>query len=86
MVFSEKSFKLLDMGVISLIFAKHVNKIMIREMCKNIFGISPVSVNTCNVKPKTKHYKGVKGVRKGFKKAFIKVAPEDINKIKEVAE
>jgi large subunit ribosomal protein L23 len=56
------------------------NKHEIKEALLEIYKdekISVKSVNTINVKPKPKRYKGVKGKTRGFKKAVVTLEPGD---------
>ena len=86
MVFSEKSFRMLKEGFITIMLDKKADKSSVKDLCIEVFGISPVSVNICNAKPKRKVFKGVRGVRSGYKKAFVKVDKKDLEKIKEMGE
>lgn len=45
----------------------------IKEAVESIFGVKVVSVNTVNVKGKTKRFKGHLGTRSDYKKAIVKL-------------
>ncbi|QEK38739.1 50S ribosomal protein L23 [Candidatus Cytomitobacter primus] len=84
-IFSEKAIAMSKYGVLTLKFSKDISKSIIKSMCKNMLGVDVIDVNTCNVKSKSKFFKGVKGKKASFKKAFVRISKEDISKITEVA-
>lgn len=45
----------------------------IKEAIESIFGVKVVSVNTVNVKGKTKRFKGHLGTRSDYKKAIVRL-------------
>ena len=54
--------------------AKKANKIAIKQAIEEIFKVKVESVNTANVKPKTKRVGRYVGKTKAIKKAYIKLA------------
>ncbi len=84
-IYSEKAISLAKSGVLVLKFAKSVHKNLIKSICENMLGVSVVSIRTLNVKAKTKVFKGVKGKRASFKKAYVRVSAEDAAKMAEEA-
>lgn len=63
---------------------RDANKTMVREAVKKAFDVRVVSVNTSVTNGKTRSVRrqpGRKTYLHGFKKAFVKVHPEDISKI-----
>lgn len=53
--------------------AKNTNKVAISEAIKEIYNITPVSVNVVNVKSKTKRVGRYVGKTKSYKKAIVKL-------------
>lgn len=84
-VFSEKSIKMSQQGVLTFKFSKDLSKHAIKDMCQQMLGIDVIAVNTCNVKGKQKLFKGIQGNRMSWKKAFVKISKDDIAKVAEVA-
>lgn len=63
---------------------REVNKVQIRVAVTEAFGVKVMSVNTLVPRRKernTRGQPGKKGLASGYKKAFIKVVPEDVAKI-----
>lgn len=64
--------------------ANNVNKIQIRDAVEKAFGVRTLKANTLIVpgrKRTVRGQAGAKGWRPRFKKAFIKIHPDDISKI-----
>lgn len=54
--------------------AKEANKLEIANAVSNVFNVVVESVRVCNVKGKTKRFGQTQGQRKGWKKAYVKLA------------
>ncbi len=51
------------------------NKSEIKKAVEQLFGVKVLSVNTLNVKGKTKRFRFVRGKKKDWKKAMVKLKP-----------
>lgn len=54
--------------------AKEANKLEIAHAVANVFNVVVESVRVCNVKGKAKRFGQTQGQRKGWKKAYVKLA------------
>ncbi|MBF0243642.1 MAG: 50S ribosomal protein L23 [Planctomycetes bacterium] len=64
--------------------ARGANKVQIRSAIEKAFGVRVLGVNTLSTAKKTKPVRGRAGahtVRLGYKKAFVKIHPDDAGKI-----
>jgi large subunit ribosomal protein L23 len=71
---TEKSTELMAEGKYVFKVAKSANKIEIAKAVKDIFDVKVESVNTINVKGKTKRVGRTVGKRADYKKAIVKLA------------
>ena len=71
---TEKSTELMAEGKYVFKVAKNANKIEIAKAVKDIFDVKVESVNTINVKGKTKRVGRTVGKRADYKKAIVKLA------------
>lgn len=71
LVYTEKSNQQLADGKYHFNVDASCDKPQIASLIKKAFGVEVVKVNVLNTKPKTKRFKGVKGVRSSYKKAII---------------
>ena len=71
---TEKSTALMEEGKYVFKVAKSANKIEIAKAVKDIFNVKVESVNTVNVKGKTKRIGRTMGKRPDYKKAIVKLA------------
>ncbi len=70
-VVTEKSMVLSEKGCYTFVVASWANKIMISQAVERLFGVKVKAVNTLNVRERTRHFRGRKGVRGGWKKAVV---------------
>ncbi len=85
LVLTENTYKLVQ-GQHTFVFEVPFgsNKIEIREAVEKAFSVRALAVNTARMPHKTRRVRGRMlrtGVRAGYKKAFVKVRPEDVAKI-----
>jgi len=71
LVYTEKSNQQLADGKYYFKVDESCTKSEIASLIKKIFSVEVKSVNVANTKPKTKRFKGIKGVRSPYKKAII---------------
>lgn len=76
---TEKSYKLMDMGVYTFIVNKHVNKIEVRNAIEFIFDVEVERVNIIKVPKKAKKVGRYSGFIPGYKKAIVKLSKGEIN-------
>lgn len=72
-IYSEKSTANTQFSKYTFKVLKSANKAQIKSVFKKLFDVEAVEVNILNSKPKTKVFKGMKGVRQGYKKAIVTV-------------
>ncbi|MFW5984664.1 MAG: 50S ribosomal protein L23 [Halanaerobiaceae bacterium] len=77
-IVSEKSMALItENNTYTFRVAKEANKIQIRNAIEEVFGVTVKNVNTLNVRGKKRRMGRNEGKRPDWKKAYIKLAPED---------
>lgn len=85
MILTEETYNLVQkQNTFVFKVAKDKNKIEIREAVHKAFGARVLSVNSCIAPRKEKGMKGRSrkwGIRPAFKKAYVKIHPEDVSKI-----
>jgi large subunit ribosomal protein L23 len=70
---TEKTFKLMENGFYTFKVDSKACKNNIEAAIFGLFGTKPISVNTINVKPSTRFFRGRKGQTQGYKKAIVKM-------------
>ena len=76
-VMTEKSTLGSEHNQVTFRVARAATKPMIKNAVEKLFGVTVTSVNTLNMKGKTKTFRGVKGRRAGYKKAMVSLADGD---------
>jgi len=71
---SERSTDLMTEGKFVFVVDKRANKIQIADAVEEIFKVDVLTVNTINVKGKTKRRGRTVGKTKSYKKAIVKLA------------
>ena len=72
-LYSEKSTANMQFSKYTFKVANTATKQQIKKAFKEIFNTELLKVNILNSKPKNKIFKGVSGVRSGYKKAIVTV-------------
>jgi large subunit ribosomal protein L23 len=72
-VITEKTTIMSEQGKYVFDVLSSANKTSIKGAVEAIFGVKVSKVNILNVKGKVKRFKGILGVRQGYKKAIITV-------------
>ncbi len=70
-VITEKATLASESGAVVFEVAMEANKPQIKEAVESLFGVKVKAVNTTITKGKTKRFRGQKGKRKDFKKAYV---------------
>lgn len=68
---TEKTTDLAERGAYSFKVASGLNKIMVKNEIKKIYGVSPVKINIINSPDKKISYRGRQSNISGFKKAIV---------------
>ncbi len=78
-IITEKSMGIKETANV-VVFEVHpkANKSEIKKAVEQLFDVKVLSVNTINVKGKTKRFRFVRGKKKDWKKAMVKLRPGDI--------
>ena len=76
-IVTERSFDMMAENKYTFEVAKTANKYQSRDAIEEIFGVTVTSVNTMNVKPKTKRVRYVAGKTRSWKKAIVTLAEGD---------
>ena len=71
---SEKAFNLESEGKYVFVVSPSANKVEIKKAIQNLYGVVVKSVNIVKVPSKPKRFKGVPGIKSGYKKAVITLA------------
>ena len=74
-VVSEKSYELLEQRKYAFRVHPDAHKTQIRQAVEELFEVRVLSVNVSKVQPKPKRRGLHKGVKQGWKKAIVQVAP-----------
>ncbi len=72
-IYTEKSLKLQEVGVLVVQTSPKVTKHQLKEVFKEYFGFTPLKINALNQEGKRKRFKGVKGQKASFKKFYVKL-------------
>ena len=73
---TEKSMGIKEISnVVTFEVHPKANKSEIKKAVEKLFDVKVISVNTMNVKGKTKRYRFVMGKKKDWKKAMVKLKP-----------
>ncbi|SES41605.1 LSU ribosomal protein L23P [Tranquillimonas rosea] len=70
-VITEKATLASESGAVVFEVAIDANKPQIKEAVEGLFGVKVKAVNTTITKGKQKRFRGVRGRRKDFKKAYV---------------
>ena len=77
-IITEKSMGIKETSnVVTFEVHPKANKSEIKKAVEQLFGVKVLSVNTINVKGKTKRLRFVQGKKKDWKKAMVKLQPGD---------
>ncbi len=77
-IFTEKSDKLEESAnQVTFEVAKAATKLEVKEAVKKLFNVRVLAVNTISVKGKRKRVRGTYGMESNWKKAIVKLHPED---------
>ncbi len=77
-IITEKSMGIKETSnVVTFEVHPKANKSEIKKAVEQLFGVKVLSVNTMNVKGKTKRFRFVQGKKKDWKKAMVKLKPGD---------
>ena len=71
---SEKAFNLESEGKYVFVISPSANKSEVKKAIQNLYGVAVKSVNIVKVPSKPKRFKGVPGVKSGYKKAVVTLA------------
>lgn len=72
-VITEKTTIMSEQGKYVFDVLSSANKATVKSAVEAIFGVKVAKVNILNVKGKVKRFKGILGLRQGYKKAIITV-------------
>ena len=70
-IVSERSFDMMSENKYTFEVARDANKYQIKDAIEELFNVKVTSVNTINVKPKTKRVRYVAGKTRQWKKAIV---------------
>ena len=68
---SEKTFNLESESKYVFVVSPFANKVEIKKAVRNLYGVVVKSVNIVKVPSKPKRFKGVPGIKSGYKKAIV---------------
>ena len=70
-VITEKATMASEAGAVVFEVAKEATKPQVKEAIEALFGVKVKAVNTTITKGKRKRFRGIRGVRKDVKKAYV---------------
>jgi len=68
---AEKSTFLNEKGIYVFEIGPKTNKVMVGQIIKEKYGVTPRKVNIINIPPKKISFRGKKGMKRGLKKAMV---------------
>jgi len=68
---SEKSTKLFDEGKYTFKVFPWANKVQVKRAINDFYGVRVKDVKIINIKPKSRKLRGLKGKKRGYKKAVV---------------
>ena len=68
---AEKSTFLNEKGIYVFEIGPKTNKVMVGQIIKEKYGVTPRKVNIINIPPKKISFRGKKGTKRGLKKAIV---------------
>ncbi|MDF1497801.1 MAG: 50S ribosomal protein L23 [Patescibacteria group bacterium] len=71
---SEKTFNLSQKNQYVFVVSDRANKSEVKKAVKDIYGVSVIGVNIVSVPSKSRRFRGVIGVKSGYKKAIVKLS------------
>jgi len=71
---SEKTFNLSQENQYVFVVSDRANKSEVKKAVKDIYGVSVIGVNIVSVPSKSRRFRGVIGVKSGYKKAIVKLS------------
>jgi len=71
---SEKAFNLESEGKYVFVVASSANKVEVKKAIQNLYGVFVTSVNIVKAPSKPKRFRGVPGIKSGYKKAIVTLA------------
>ncbi|QCD51695.1 50S ribosomal protein L23 [Campylobacter sp. RM16192] len=72
-LYTEKTLGLQEQGVVVIQTSPKMTKNRLKEILKEYFGVTPLSVNSLRMDGKVKRFKGQTGQRKDIKKFYVKL-------------
>ena len=76
-IVSERSYAQMEQNKYTFEVHRDANKYQIKDAIEELFNVKVTSVNTLNVKPKTKRVRYIAGKTRQWKKAVVTVAEGD---------
>lgn len=72
-MYTEKSLKIQEQGVLVVQTSPKISKSQLKEVFKEYFGVTPLSINSLRQAGKVKRFRGIVGQRSDFKKFYVKL-------------
>ena len=72
-VYTEKTLGLQEQGVVVIQTSPKMTKNGLKEVLREYFGVTPLSVNSLRQEGKVKRFRGVIGKRNDFKKFYVQL-------------
>ncbi len=74
---TEKSSANENQNLLTLAVDRHATKEMVKDAVEKVFSVRVTNVNTLNKRAENVTFKGKKGKRSGFKKAYVTLHDDD---------
>ncbi len=75
---TEKATQIAENNVYTFNIAQNATKTQVKEAVKALYGVTPVSVNVVKQKQETVFLRGKKGLKAGYKKAYVTLKKGDV--------
>ena len=72
-LYTEKSLNLQEKGIVVIQTSPKMTKNSLKAVLKEYFGVNAQSINSLRVNGKVKRFRGRLGVRKDYKKFYVKL-------------
>lgn len=72
-MYTEKSLRLQEQSILVVQTSSRLSKKQLKEVFREYFGVTPLSINSLRQNGKVKRFRGVIGKRNDFKKFYVKL-------------
>jgi large subunit ribosomal protein L23 len=75
---TEKATRIAEQNTYTFNIAQNATKTQVKEAIKAVYGVTPIAVNVVKQKQETVFLRGKKGLKAGYKKAYVTLKKGDV--------